>query len=106
MARRIRPSPSPCPPGTHFRGGLPVIVSVWRAIPEIVVEGETGFLVPVRDASATAKSLAALLSDPALRKRMGAAGRRRYEDHYRVEVFQRGMEDALISVGGTAEKPD
>jgi len=84
--------------------GLPVVASDWRALPEIVVEGETGFLVPVRDASATAKSLAALLSDPALRKRMGAAGRRRYEDHYRVEVFQRGMEDALISVGGTAAK--
>jgi len=61
-------------------------------------------LVPVRDASATAKSLAALLSDPALRKRMGQAGRARYEDRYRVEVFQRGMEDALSSVGGTAEK--
>lgn len=57
--------------------GLPVVASRVEAIPEIVADGETGLLVPPRDAGALGAALAELLDDPARARQMGAAGRQR-----------------------------
>ena len=57
--------------------GLPCVASHVGAIPEIIVEGETGFTVPVDDEAALAERLLTVLRDPALGDRMGAAGRER-----------------------------
>lgn len=57
--------------------GLPVVATNIRGCREEVVDGETGLLVPVRDARALATALNRLVDDPALRKRMGRAGHRR-----------------------------
>ncbi len=57
--------------------GLPVVASVHGALADIVDHGETGLLVPPGDAVALRQALRALLADPALRARMGQAGRRR-----------------------------
>lgn len=60
-----------------------VVASRVGGIPEVVVDGETGFLVdydpsqPERFQAALAERIAVLLSDPALARRMGRAGRRR-----------------------------
>jgi glycosyltransferase involved in cell wall biosynthesis len=62
--------------------GLPVVGSRVGGIPEMVVDGETGLLVPPRDATRLAEALGALTLDPERRRAMGAAGRRRA-----VEVF-------------------
>jgi len=56
---------------------LPVVATDVRGSREEVVHDETGFLVPVRDKDALARSLAGLVRDPILRARMGAAGRAR-----------------------------
>jgi glycosyltransferase involved in cell wall biosynthesis len=60
--------------------GLPVVASNVGGIPEIVRDGETGFLVPPRRPSELAAALERLRSDPSLGRRMGAAGRRRVEE--------------------------
>ncbi|HET7130116.1 MAG TPA: glycosyltransferase family 4 protein [Gaiellaceae bacterium] len=57
--------------------GRPVVGSRVGGLAEIVVDGETGILVPPRDAAALRRALLRLLDDPALRAQMGAAGRRR-----------------------------
>ncbi len=62
--------------------GLPVVGSRVGGIPEMVVDGETGLLVPSRDAARLADALASLADDPARRRAMGASGRRRA-----IEVF-------------------
>jgi len=49
---------------------------------ETVVDGETGFLVPPDAPDALAERVIALLHDPALRARLGAAGRARVLAHY------------------------
>lgn len=62
--------------------GLPCVTSDFFAMPEMVVDGETGFTVPPGDAAALADRLVRLLGDRPLRQRMGAAGRRRVEERF------------------------
>jgi len=57
--------------------GLPVVATAIRGCREEMVEGETGFLVPPRDADALADRLRWVLTHPAEARRMGQAGRRR-----------------------------
>ena len=79
--------------------GLPVVATNWRGLPDIVVDRETGFLVPPKDAKSIAERLEILILDPDLRRTMGAAGRRRYEEKYTIDKFRNSMEFALTSVG-------
>ncbi len=65
--------------------GLPVIATGVGGTTEVVVQDETGLLVPAADPTALAKAIATLLSDPALCRRMGAAGRQRAEQHFSIE---------------------
>jgi glycosyltransferase involved in cell wall biosynthesis len=57
--------------------GKPVVATRAGGIPEVVVDRETGFLVPPRDHGAMATAIVKLLKDDGLRRRMGDAGRRR-----------------------------
>jgi glycosyltransferase involved in cell wall biosynthesis len=66
--------------------GVPVVASRVSGIPEVVEEGETGWLVPAEDPAALAEALAAVLADPAEAARRGAAGRRRVDERFRPEV--------------------
>jgi len=63
--------------------GVPVVASRVSGIPEVVVDGETGWLVPAEDPEALACALAAVLADPAEARRRGEAGRRRVDARYR-----------------------
>jgi glycosyltransferase involved in cell wall biosynthesis len=64
--------------------GLPVVATRVSAVPEIVVDGVTGLLVPPGDEEAVAAALAALLADPERRRSLGEAGRRRAHDEFSV----------------------
>jgi glycosyltransferase involved in cell wall biosynthesis len=57
--------------------GRPVVASRIGGLPDIVVDGETGFLVAPGDELALRKAIARLLADPALRERMGARAKQR-----------------------------
>jgi glycosyltransferase involved in cell wall biosynthesis len=54
--------------------GRPVVASAAGGLPEIVRDGETGFLVPKGDASALVDATLRLLRNPALAQRLGRAG--------------------------------
>jgi glycosyltransferase involved in cell wall biosynthesis len=66
--------------------GVPPVVTNVGGSPELVVNGESGIVVPPADAPAIAAAILQLLHDPALRARMGAAARERIRDHFRVET--------------------
>jgi glycosyltransferase involved in cell wall biosynthesis len=66
--------------------GLPVVVSRVGGMAEIVVDGETGFLVPAGDAAALAAAIERLLADPESARRMGTAGRERAVSTYSWDV--------------------
>ena len=74
---------------------LPVVATRVGGIPEIVVDGETGFLVAPDDAPALAAALGRLAADPTLRARMGAAGRGRVVALYRWATCVDRMVDVL-----------
>ena len=65
--------------------GKPVVATTAGGIPEVVVDGETGFLVPPRDHDAMAGAIVKLLKDEALRHRMGEAGRARVSTIFSAE---------------------
>ena len=65
--------------------GLLVIVGAVGGIPEIIEEGETGFLVPPDDERALADKLDRLIRDRALRLRVGRAARQACEDNLNIE---------------------
>jgi glycosyltransferase involved in cell wall biosynthesis len=62
---------------------LPVVASNIHGIPDVVVDGDTGILVPAADPPAIAAALHRLAVDPALRRTMGAAGREFVTANYR-----------------------
>ncbi len=72
--------------------GLPVVATEVGGTPEVVVDGETGFLVPPADPERLAAALAKVLLAPELGRELGAAGRRRIQERHRVEHMVRAVE--------------
>jgi glycosyltransferase involved in cell wall biosynthesis len=73
--------------------GRPAICTNVASMPEVVVHGETGFVVPPNDPPALGRAVAALLHDRQLEGRMGAAGRQRVLTMFRWEqVVERCLE--------------
>jgi glycosyltransferase involved in cell wall biosynthesis len=66
--------------------GKPIIATNVSAIPEVVADGETGVLVPAQDPRAFGEAVVRLL-DPALRDRLGKAGRRRVDEAFSPAVM-------------------
>src|SRR5882762_3162302 len=73
--------------------GIPVVVTNVGGLPEVVVDGTTGIVVPPKDEGAAAQALEALLLAPSLRERMGRAGQRWVQQSCRWDENARIMED-------------
>ncbi|MGH2933059.1 MAG: glycosyltransferase [Gaiellaceae bacterium] len=69
--------------------GKPVVATPVGGTAELVVDGETGLLVPPGDAAALAEALSALLGDPERARRLGAAGRARVEREFSLAASAR-----------------
>jgi colanic acid/amylovoran biosynthesis glycosyltransferase len=80
--------------------GLPIVGSRVGGIPECLLEGKTGFLVPERDEDALARRMAELLEDPVRRLRMGAAGRALVEDRFDIDRQSAVLENFYDSLLG------
>jgi lipopolysaccharide/colanic/teichoic acid biosynthesis glycosyltransferase/glycosyltransferase involved in cell wall biosynthesis len=72
--------------------GIPVVTTTATGAVDSIIDGVTGFLVPVGDTNALAHSVGKLLADSELRTRMGKAGREHTERDFQPEVIW----DALI----------
>jgi glycosyltransferase involved in cell wall biosynthesis len=60
---------------------------------EVVIPGQTGFLLPPRSIQPLAEALIRLVQDPALRQRLGACGRERFTEPFRHEVMTRQLRE-------------
>ena len=67
------------------QAALPAAATNAGGIPEVVADGETGILVPVRDPAALARAIDRLAADEELRRRMGAAAARRIHRWFTVD---------------------
>ncbi|MEO8101647.1 MAG: glycosyltransferase family 4 protein [Betaproteobacteria bacterium] len=74
--------------------GLPVVATPVGAVSEAVQDGVTGIMTVPRNPEALAASLATLMSDPALRGRMGAAGLRFAQENFGIDI----MLDRMLEV--------
>jgi glycosyltransferase involved in cell wall biosynthesis len=65
--------------------GVPPIVTDSGGSPELVIDGESGLIVPPMDAPALARAIEKLFRDPILRQRLGQAARKRIATAFRNE---------------------
>jgi glycosyltransferase involved in cell wall biosynthesis len=82
--------------------GLPSIATAINAIPEIVLDGETGILVPARDPATLVAALESLVSSPDRRIVLGAAARRRIEVVASMERYGDRLAWLIREVAGGA----
>jgi glycosyltransferase involved in cell wall biosynthesis len=81
--------------------GLPVVSTPIAGIPEAVIDGRTGLLVPPGNTQELAAALSRLLSTPDLRADMGAAARARAQDVFALDVVTAQLRDLWAAVLAT-----
>jgi glycosyltransferase involved in cell wall biosynthesis len=83
--------------------GLPVIGTDTGSNPELVRQGETGYMIPVGDGASLAQAIRALSDDAEIRQSMGRRGRelieRKYNAAVNVPLILRCMKDAVDARG-------
>jgi glycosyltransferase involved in cell wall biosynthesis len=75
--------------------GVPVVTTRYAALPELVPDGVAGRLVAVRDEDQPAAALLELLDDEALRRRLGAAARRRVLERFDARLTPASLVETL-----------
>jgi glycosyltransferase involved in cell wall biosynthesis len=84
--------------------GTPCIATEVTGIPEVIKNGETGILLPEREPCRLADSLAGLLADPSLGRRLAIAARRLIESAFDVDQNTAQLR-RLISEGNVTSGP-
>ena len=79
--------------------GLPVIASNIGGLPEVVIDGKTGFLVAPENIDDLTEKLLILINDKMMRQKMGEEGRNYIEDNYRLEECGLMMESIYNELG-------
>ena len=77
--------------------GLPVVATRHAGIPDVVVDGVTGYLVEEGDVNGMAAHMVSLLEDPALCRSMGAAARDRIRESFSLARHIRTVQEAIDS---------
>ncbi|WP_353117842.1 glycosyltransferase family 4 protein [Nitratidesulfovibrio sp.] len=86
--------------------GLPLVASNVGGVPEVVVDGETGILVPAADEGRLAQGLLELARDPVARSRMGDAGSSRVARHFGPERRGEEIVGMYLELLGNSEQGD
>ncbi|MCH7818930.1 MAG: glycosyltransferase [Candidatus Marinimicrobia bacterium] len=77
---------------------IPVIASDIGGLSEVVVDGETGYLIPPRNEEAIAEKIIKLIEEPELRQNLGANGRKFVLDNYDWNLCAKKMEEVYESI--------
>ncbi len=85
--------------------GRPVLAGRTPGLAEVVVDGETGYLIPPGDKVSLARLTRRLLDDPGLRRRLGDAGQKRAEERFAATELVRQWIDVVEGMFGPKELP-
>ncbi|MCK4325601.1 glycosyltransferase [bacterium] len=78
--------------------GMPILSTTHCDIPEVVIDRESGYLVPERDVNALAEKLEILVSNPDIWEQMGKKGRRHVEKNYDIKKQSQRLEEIYDKV--------
>ena len=76
--------------------GVPVVSTLHNGIPDGVKDGESGFLVPEKDAETLANKLRLLIEDAELRESMGKTGSKFVEENYNIDLLNQRLVDIYV----------
>jgi glycosyltransferase involved in cell wall biosynthesis len=65
----------------------PVVATAAPGTTEVVIDGQTGLLVPIGNPPLLARAMRDVIREPALARRLGEAGRARVETHFRADTM-------------------
>jgi len=82
---------------------LPVIGTNWRGIPEIIENGESGFLVPINDPNSTAEKIELLINNSSQRNEMGNRGRKIFLEKFTLDKHLNNIEQVFKEIVLTDE---
>lgn len=77
---------------------LPIVATSVGGVPEVVIDGKTGFLVPPREPEMLGEKVSLLLSNKELRHEFGSAGRAMVEDQFSMQRMVRQLEELYLRV--------
>lgn len=75
--------------------GLPIIATFHAGIPDVILDNETGFLVPEHDVDAMAQKMLQLLENKTLAQQMGAKGKERIEKYFTLEKHLQKLDELI-----------
>jgi glycosyltransferase involved in cell wall biosynthesis len=77
---------------------VPVICTDFGGLPEAVINGETGIVVPTKDTEGLYKAIKYLIKNPDIREKMGEKGIKRVKEKFNIEKNMRKTEDLYLEV--------
>ncbi len=75
--------------------GIPVITTNIGALPEMVLDGQTGYIVPPKNPDILAKKINLLVENPQLRRKMGKEGQERFDRMYSFNAYSLNVQEIL-----------
>ncbi len=83
---------------------LPVVATAVGGVPELVVHGQTGYLLPPQDVDRMTAALVALARAPVRRKAFGEAGYARVTSHFNIDTNVVAFESIYAGLGSTYDR--
>jgi glycosyltransferase involved in cell wall biosynthesis len=87
----ILPDPFPTVILEAMASGKPVVATAQGGAKEMIVKGETGFLIPWDNAGSASEAISDLVNKKEMREKMGEKGRSRVLEKFSPEAFQRNF---------------
>ncbi len=78
--------------------GIPVITTNIGALPEMVLDGRTGYIIPPQKPHILAEKINLLVKDPYLRRKMGKEGQKRFKAMYSFDAYSSNVQEILIDL--------